>query len=426
MGYPNFGITQINRNELEELDQLIAWCIKYNIHLIIECSRFPEDGGLQNSPRSIADYDSYYNSFPMQLLYEDSAEGEKLRENFTSYWEILASRYAKLPTKYLSFCLLIESTHESEEVYGNTFIPVVEAIRSYNEDRVVFCYQSYPNGAYTCMAEIGCPIGYSFYEPSPFANDQLKNYGEMQKYHLFSLDKLSGYFDDGRTPIHYEFNAPAKSISIIGNLLEDSLLAIKTDNGILLSSDSNENLSFDISGAREMTMSMSSGCLYFNAIVIELENGLTSTITTSTSEPDVTESPTLTVNENGTWSSSKKLAFEDLYIKYLKEPVFDIAKENHVGMLIMEFGVFGSEQNIHYPNETLACVEFIANGFREYGIGYCYHHPDISLDNMPVLLKSQLYKDSAWYTNLFDGRFKRLEDNDNYWYDAWLADALYQ
>ncbi|OQA71641.1 MAG: hypothetical protein BWY35_02033 [Firmicutes bacterium ADurb.Bin248] len=426
LGCPGYDISQINKNQLKELDQLIAWCMKYNIHVIIECSRLPEEGGLVNSPRGIADYESYFNPYPMERLYEDSARGEELRGNFTKYWEIIASRYSRLPARYLSFCLLIESEHESEEAYGNTFIPVVKAIRRYNESRVVFCYQSYPNGTYTCMAEIGCPIGYSFYQPLPFAGDGLKNYEDTQQYHLFSLEQLSGYFDDGRTPILFELGGPAKSISLIGNLGEDSNLIIATDNGIRLSSDTNETLSFDIDGASEISMSMSRGCLNFDAIIVELQNGSVATITTSTAEPSVIESPKLTINGDGTWSSSDKLEFEDLYREYLKAPVFDVAKEYHVGMLIMEFGVFGSEQNVNYPAETLECVTFVTNGLRQYGIGYCYHNSDISLDNMPVLLKSQLYHDSDRYTSQFEGRFKRLEGNQNYWYDVWLSDVLYK
>ena len=91
--YPDFpeDITQINETELLELDQLIAWGIEYGVH--IQLSMIDTPGDLES----------------MDLSEEEW-------ENVRAYWEMLARRYAGIPSRYLTFDLANELQPGEEDL----------------------------------------------------------------------------------------------------------------------------------------------------------------------------------------------------------------------------------------------------------------------------------------------------------------------
>ncbi len=139
-------INQANVAELEQLDELISWGLKYNVHIMLSITGMPgkqktswEEEGVQNNPQ----------------IFEDEA----MQRLFSDYWDMLAKRYAEIPANVLSFELLAEPQvpDGSLDRYYEVLAPVATDIWTYNPDRIVIVndvWKQLPDK----MAEIGCCI----------------------------------------------------------------------------------------------------------------------------------------------------------------------------------------------------------------------------------------------------------------------------
>ena len=146
--YPDYpaDLSVVNRNELLELDQLLAWCVQYGVHLQISMSGYlGSDGSLQAG------------------MPENEEEWAITRD----HWQMLAKRYAGISSRYLTFDLANEIQPEETEAAMDAaergLSSVVEAIRQADSDRVLL-YSLAGGGSpesterFTPLAvAVGCP-----------------------------------------------------------------------------------------------------------------------------------------------------------------------------------------------------------------------------------------------------------------------------
>lgn len=128
--YPDFTPGQVNRWRLEDLDRVIALCIKYDIHLILDCNAFPGCGGV---PLGIYHGELGYLE-RHAFMFTDRPDIMALLRD---YWLMLARRYANVPTQYLSFYLLHEEGFEVDQAHADFFTQLIDDIRVYNPDRII-------------------------------------------------------------------------------------------------------------------------------------------------------------------------------------------------------------------------------------------------------------------------------------------------
>ena len=161
--------SQINLVHLNNIDQLVAWGMKYKVH--ISLSLFLWDG------------DQYSTAVP-------------------SFWNMLANRYVNVPDSVLSFNILnepysIENQNALISLYDNT----IDIIRSYSPNRLIFVdslknndesYYQMNSGWYPLDEMVGknVVLTYHYYDPEtvlgilggypaqdswpfPFVNDKL-------------------------------------------------------------------------------------------------------------------------------------------------------------------------------------------------------------------------------------------------------------
>jgi len=116
----------IDESELDQLDEVISWGIKYNLHIMISVTGMPckqiatmQDEGVQSND---------------ELFTDDS-----LFQVFSDYWVMLAKRYADIPSKYLSFELIAEPAvpDASVSLYEEKLAPVLQAIWEASPQRIV-------------------------------------------------------------------------------------------------------------------------------------------------------------------------------------------------------------------------------------------------------------------------------------------------
>lgn len=120
------SIGTVNTTQLENLDQVIEWCIERDIHVCIDCHSTP--GGLMIGGDEEASR--------LELFTKDS-DAQKL---FLRYWEIIANRYDDVDTKALSFNLYNEPPHflvSKENDYIDLMNQATNIIQAVTPERLI-------------------------------------------------------------------------------------------------------------------------------------------------------------------------------------------------------------------------------------------------------------------------------------------------
>jgi endoglucanase len=152
---PFFTAGKVNQSQLEYLDQVLAWSIKYDVHLEIRC----------NQPPGATDMMDFFEA---EALHDKFWTNQALRREFTMVWQMLARRYAGIPNKYLSFNLLTEPFFANDEASAQAFKPVIDAIRSESPDRVIIVDIHSLALTGEALAKLGVALSYHMYDPRSF------------------------------------------------------------------------------------------------------------------------------------------------------------------------------------------------------------------------------------------------------------------
>lgn len=144
----------VNMSEIEYLDRIVSWGMKYGIHIQF-C--FTE------GPAMDREFDMQQSWDKTRTVFTD----QNYRELNTRYWRMLAKRYADIPNKYLSFKLMNECSPLNDENYGETMAPIVKAIRDESPDRVILAdVHAQTSITGESMAKMGVALCAHLYDPS--------------------------------------------------------------------------------------------------------------------------------------------------------------------------------------------------------------------------------------------------------------------
>lgn len=140
----------ISENALAELDALVSWGLKYNVHIMLSVSGAPDcwgDPEKEDVMRTPAIFDDPHCS-----------------ELYFKYMTMLAKRYANIPAKALSIELVAEPVfnardwdNTAEIEYAEKLLPTVEAIREAAPERIIIANDVGHKTAWP-LAEAGCAL----------------------------------------------------------------------------------------------------------------------------------------------------------------------------------------------------------------------------------------------------------------------------
>lgn len=152
---PNFTTDNVvNLSRLEQLDEIISWCMERDIHIQLVFNDVPN-----------LDFDAAYDSVDDWYEIRDAFfTDEAVRDNVTAFWRMLARRYADIPNNYLSFNLMNECDPADDDNYVWAFADAVNAIWEESPRRVIVA--DVHGGHYLTgagMAELGCALSYHYY-----------------------------------------------------------------------------------------------------------------------------------------------------------------------------------------------------------------------------------------------------------------------
>lgn len=134
-------IYSINISELEQLDELVSWCIKYNVHLIIAQTGLPGKWNLDGNEGD-GNYD-YWRAQENVAVNPELYTSQEMQKVYTAYYDMLAKRYQDIPNGILSFELATEGAVPAEDndvalhLQAEVLGPVAKTIWSYSPDRIV-------------------------------------------------------------------------------------------------------------------------------------------------------------------------------------------------------------------------------------------------------------------------------------------------
>ncbi len=134
----------INVSELEQLDELLSWCLENDLHLMISITGMP----------------GKWNTSQQEEMVDRNPElfdNPDIGNAYAAYMEMLAMRYADIPSKALSFELLAEPnvSDESMERYVDFLAPVAQAMWTYDSSKILIVNDLFKRVPEK-LAEIGC------------------------------------------------------------------------------------------------------------------------------------------------------------------------------------------------------------------------------------------------------------------------------
>lgn len=135
-------VGKLSLERLEKLDQVIAWCMKYDIHVNLRCTAL---GGMNNS---------------VNMYSEISKNSDKHADILATLWQAIARRYAGIPNTYLSFTLFTGNY----PVKNSMVLPSVESIRAVSPERCIIADICSSKMESKDFAELDVALSCSLYE----------------------------------------------------------------------------------------------------------------------------------------------------------------------------------------------------------------------------------------------------------------------
>lgn len=139
---------KLSLERLEKLDQVIALCMKYDIHVDLRATALGKLSG-------------YSMDLPQRVR-----KGAKYADELAQLWQAIARRYADIPNEYLSFTLFTADL----DVQTGMVLPSVEAIREVSPDRCIIadiCFKAIKSKAF---AELGVALSYRLYDHEKYGS----------------------------------------------------------------------------------------------------------------------------------------------------------------------------------------------------------------------------------------------------------------
>lgn len=348
-----------------------------------------------------------------------------------------SKRYAEIPSKYLSFNLLVEIGAPNEETYVDTFLPIAEAIRTYNKDRVVFAYGNVGE-VFDGLAAYGYPLAWSIFYPDMYTQIGFRNDHPLYD-HVWKdwfLNGCIGYSAEGPKKVEIQLDTDVVSatlylcntMSYVWDPIKNpspASFSILADGSLLMRETLKDNTDWQKytvnvpRGTTTLTLTAEEdGYLTFDGIILTPKNGTQIKIIPTTYDFPRKSVPeaSVTVASDGTVTSDVPMTFDLLLAQNDLYAYIEIAKKNNVGMIIAEWAPVSSER---INADALDYYALFAKGFRDLGITAA---PSRSQGMSFSLLI--LGKDIPAEEIIKPDRYVPVGDGSDYYIDTWEYKAL--
>ncbi len=376
LGYPDYPAGKVNSREMDELDRLIEWGIKYNVHINLCMYGQPEMA----------------NKWPDEIRTGDLFTNKKKQSNVLSYWKMIAKRYADIPNKYLSFNLMNEPEVESDEIYTEAFTPVVQAIWEESPGRTVIADTDKNWATGEGLAALGAALSYHFYEPNwlcYYGQDFFaKEFPTVTQPAFWPLVYLPSVLNSDRTVLTVEGSFKEGTVGIYvhdADKNNNNRLTILADGEVILEKEvkgGKVNAGNGMASVQKaFTAAVPEGIkkiefkvndeatIRLTSINITQDGKTVTAYAHDLYDEDYSARETVLLYSQGQFSNKDKELKVDWDYYYNKTilPKRQIAEKYQVGFMIGEFTPFGE---LLPKNVLLPYMEMLLGGLKKEGIGW--------------------------------------------------------
>jgi len=161
--FPSDDEAYINLRELEDIDELVGWGMKYGVHITVTMASPP--GRYMDGAWSWEAYNLEGTADTAETPYT-----EEDWKNIANCFNMFAKRYANIPADYLSFELFNEGVGYNVELQMSHWKPIIDDIRTVTPDRMLIMSVDDHEAVefVAAFAKEGVVISYHSYNPRGF------------------------------------------------------------------------------------------------------------------------------------------------------------------------------------------------------------------------------------------------------------------
>ncbi len=366
-------VWSINMAELEQLDELLSWCMKYDVHLMLSITGLPGMAGTDRWEEDIVYNDALFTDPEMQ-------------EIFAAYWKMLSRRYADIPSGALSFeleaegsCMTPEGGPDMDRFY-NALAPIAQSIWEDRADRIVIVNDNDKNVPEQ-LAAIGCCLSLHahVYNHTGAEEDW---FGLADVEHHWPMEYIPRYFWPGNGSLKLEAETAFHegTVTACVNVLAGEAPEIWCD-GAAVPAEAAVNdygvttLTASVpEGTQEIAVAPVGEDYNVELILVDLSQAGRERVQVNvplvgytTEEPF----PTFRIGDDGTVTNltGHSLDGESFYAGYMQRFV-ECAEKYHVGFIETEVGTDATALSVE---EYLAYHEMLLSILKDHNIGWMYN-----------------------------------------------------
>lgn len=359
--------TKINLNAVREIDQLIAWGMKYNVHIELSMIGLPDEWGKTWDDENIG-------STGGTVYFSSAAKQESVK----AYWTMLAKRYAAISNKYLDFELYAEPNYFGAGAAGYARITVdladavwqAEGNKDKAQRRILFAEDVWPNDDSAKIAQAGVCIAlhYSGCHRFMFINSLQGFYADypyLPQDETWPVKYLPHYIQPGdaltiRSTSQFPAGTKISLYSMDGSDQAD--LRITAGGSVLLEQQGLKPWTYENNTTYSVTLKApasqiqvgnaegAGGILNYYQVTVDIPGHASIHLVPhdfGTALYQMNEKqPTITIAADGSVSDSQMLTSDYMYTSYV-EPLYELAQKYGVGFMLGETSV-GSDVDVKY------------------------------------------------------------------------------
>jgi beta-glucosidase/6-phospho-beta-glucosidase/beta-galactosidase len=324
------NILEVNEAEVEQLDELISWGMKYDVHIMLSFTGLPGKAGTSVQEENVQSNDELFKN-------------PELAEMVKKYLVMLAGRYADIPNRNLSFELLAEPAVPecSLNIYTKVLTPIVKSMWKASPHRILIV-SDVAKQVPEQMAALGCCLSLHnhIYTVDSSRLDNI-DYNPS-----WPMEYLPGVFnsDNGQTltlQSETEFNAGTISMYI-----DEGNIQIIADGKVLLPSSNGHKGWVEMQfrkGTKEIGIKAAETYVHFSAVKIKSDGkeAVTLVIHDLYTGSENNAMPTILIKDDGTTQNidnPQKLLNAKFFTSEYLQKFIDCAKKYNVGFLETEVG----------------------------------------------------------------------------------------
>ncbi|MBA4385516.1 MAG: hypothetical protein C0410_12330 [Anaerolinea sp.] len=346
------NIMEVNEAQLEQLDELISWGLKHNVHIQFSFTGLPGKFGTSTEEENVGSNNELFKNTELQQVFKE-------------YLTMFARRYADIPIKDLSFEILAEPNVDSGDmnIYTQVLTPFLQSMWAENPDRILVCadvWKQVPEQ----LAALGCSISvHNHIYTVDSSRLSMINYAPS-----WPIQYLPGFFNENGGETLKLVSENGFDAGKVGIYINNGNVKILADDVVILNNSNGQTGWVEVEfqqGTKVIGITDARSFVDFYAVKVEQDGRepVTFVIHDLYTGSETLFMPTIQISDDGTTNNidePQKLLNADFFTSDYLQKFIDTAKKYNVGFLMTEVGTdtqnLTEKEYYAYHNEWLTAL----------------------------------------------------------------------